>query len=94
MSRTRARAGSPIGALETLDPVSELTIHLGLCPTHDVRLGQDDEVEGPGPPGPESPEAVPQQAARAVADRRAADACASSYCQAQPERAQVRGGAA
>ena len=71
-SRIR-RAPTPTAVGEASDPVSELTIHLGLCPPDDVRSGHDDEIEA----GPrrlrETTEALAQQPPGPVASDGAPD---------------------
>ena len=59
-SRTR-RAPTPTTVGEASDPVSELTIHLGLCSPDDVPSGNDDEIEAGARRWREATEALAQQ---------------------------------
>jgi hypothetical protein len=65
-SRTR-RAPTPTAVGEPSDPVSELNLHLGLCPPDDVGSGDDDEIKARPRCWCESTEALSQQSPGPVA---------------------------
>ena len=67
---------------ETPDPISVLTIHLGLSATHDVRLGQEHEVEAPGARERLPAEGLAQQPTCAVAFHGPAEAATHRQAQA------------
>ncbi len=80
-SRTRC-APTPATVGEASDPVSELTIHLGLCPPDDLPSGDDDKVEAGPTRRRESTEALAQQPTGPIAGDRSSDLAA--HGQAQP----------
>jgi len=80
-SRTR-RAPSPTAVGEASNPVSELTIHLGLCPPDNFWSGHDDKIKAGSVRRHEATETLPQEPARPVACDSPADLPA--HGEAQP----------